>query len=203
MRFLIGSGAGLLRRTALITAWFLGSFYVTYPGVAYLEGLVDGPSNQFNALLFLPHGVRVFAVWLFRHRAILPLLFAHGLHVAIWGHWTPNLWIPVVAGTFSAYLAFEILRLGRLNPFHVVTHDRAVWGRLVLAGILAAALNTIFLQLMMMGYDGPHKELGRVLGYMMGDILGISLFVVMLISIDTVRELRKDPVDERESENSK
>ena len=31
-------------------------------------------------------GVRVFAVWLFRHRAILPLLFAHGLHVALWGH---------------------------------------------------------------------------------------------------------------------
>ena len=83
--------------------------------------------------------------------------------------------------------------MARLNPFHVVTHDRAVWGRLVLAGVLAAALNTIILQLMVMGYDDQYKELGRVLGYFIGDILGIILFVIMLISIDAVRELRKDP----------
>ena len=63
----------------------------------------------------------------------------------------------------------------------------------------AAALNTIFLQLMMMGYDGPHKELGRVLGYLIGDTLGIVLFVIMLISIDTVRELGKDPLDEKKA----
>lgn len=165
---------------------------MTYPGVRFLEDLFDSPTTSFNALLFLPHGVRIFAVWLFRHQAIIPLLIAHGIHVAIWGHWTPNLWIPVIAGTFSAYFAFEILRMARLNPFHVVTHDRAIWGRLVLAGILAAALNTIFLQLMMMGYDHQYKELGRVLGYLIGDILGIVLFVIMLISIDAVRELRKD-----------
>ena len=166
---------------------------MSFPGVSFLEELFGSPSTSFNALLFLPHGVRVFAVWLFRHQAIIPLFIAHGLHVAIWGHWTPNLWIPVIAGTFSTYFAFEILRMARLNPFHVVTHDRAVWGRLVLAGVLAAALNTIILQLMMMGYDGQYKELGRVLGYLIGDILGIILFVIMLISIDAVRELRKDP----------
>jgi hypothetical protein len=43
-----------------------------------------------------------------------------------------------------------------------------------------------------MSYEGPHKELGRVLGYLIGDISGIVLFVIMLISIDAVRELRKD-----------
>ena len=191
-RTLVGTGPDFLRRTLLISAWYLGSFFMTYPGVRFLEDLFDSPTTSFNALLFLPHGVRIFAVWLFRHQAIIPLLIAHGIHVAIWGHWTPNLWIPVIAGTFSAYFAFEILRMARLNPFHVVTHDRAIWGRLVLAGILAAALNTIFLQLMMMGYDHQYKELGRVLGYLIGDILGIVLFVIMLISIDAVRELRKD-----------
>ena len=190
---LIGTGPDFVRRTLLIAAWYLGSFFVTYPGVSFLEGIFDSPTTSFNALLFLPHGVRIFAVWLFRHQAIIPLLIAHGIHVAIWGHWTPNLWVPVIAGTFSAYFAFEILRMARLNPFHVVTHDRAVWGRLVLAGILAAALNTIFLQLMLMGYDGPHKVLERVLGYLIGDILGIVLFVIMLISIDAVRELRNSP----------
>ena len=81
-------------------------------------------------------------------------------------------------------------------------YDRAVWGRLVLAGILQQR-SILFSFNTDDGYDGPHKELGRVLGYLIGDILGISLFVVMLISIDTVRELRKDPVDERKSENSK
>jgi len=161
---LIGTGPDFVRRTLLITAWYLGSFFVTYPGVSFLEGIFGSPNTSFNALLFLPHGVRIFAVWLFRHQAIIPLLIAHAIHVAIWGHWTPNLWAPVIAGTFSAYFAFEILRMARLNPFHVVTHDRAVWGRLVLAGILAAALNTIFLQLMIIGYDGQYKELGRVLG---------------------------------------
>lgn len=191
-RTLVGTGPDFLRRTLLISAWYLGSFFMTYPGVRFLDDLFDSPTTSFNALLFLPHGVRIFAVWLFRHQAIIPLLIAHGIHVAIWGHWTPNLWIPVIAGTFSAYFAFEILRMARLNPFHVVTHDRAIWGRLVLAGILAAALNTIFLQLMMMGYDHQYKELGRVLGYLIGDILGIVLFVIMLISIDAVSELRKD-----------
>jgi hypothetical protein len=192
VRALIGTGPDFVRRTLLITAWYLGSFFVTYPGVSFLEGIFGSPNTSFNALLFLPHGVRIFAVWLFRHQAIIPLLVAHAIHVSIWGHWTPNHWIPVIAGTFSAYFAFEILRMARLNPFHVVTHDRAVWGRLVLAGILAAALNTILLQLMMMSYEGPHKELGRVLGYLIGDISGIVLFVIMLISIDAVRELRKD-----------
>jgi hypothetical protein len=170
----------------------VGSFFVSFPGVIFLDEVFDSPLESFNALLFLPHGVRIFAVWLFRHQAIVPLLIAHAIHLAIWGHWTPNLWMPVIAGTFSAYFAFEILRMARLNPFHVVTDDRAVWGRLVLAGILAAALNTILLQLMMMGYEGPYKELGRVLGYLIGDISGIVLFVIMLISIDAVRELRKD-----------
>ena len=192
-RTLVGTGPDFLRRTLLISAWYLGSFLMTYPGVRFLEDLFDSPTTSFNALLFLPHGVRIFAVWLFRHQAIVPLLIAHGLHTAIWGHWSPNLWVPTLAGTLSAYFAFEILRMARLNPFHVVTHDRAVWGRLVLAGILAAALNTILLQLMMMGYEGPYKELGRVLGYLIGDISGIVLFVIMLISIDAVRELRKDP----------
>ena len=193
IRTLVGTGPDFVRRTLLISAWYLGSFFVSFPGVSFLEGIFGSPTTSFNALLFLPHGVRIFAVWLFRHQAIIPLLIAHAIHVAIWGHWTPNLWAPVIAGTFSAYFAFEILRMARLNPFHVVTHDRAVWGRLVLAGILAAALNTIFLQLMIIGYDGQYKELGRVLGYLIGDIFGIVLFVIMLISIDAVRELRKDP----------
>ena len=192
-RTLVGTGPDFLRRTLLISAWYLGSFFVSYPGVSFLDGIFGSPNTSLNALLFLPHGVRIFAVWLFRHQAILPLLIAHGLHTAIWDHWSPNLWAPTLAGTLSAYFAFEILRMARLNPFHVVTHDRAVWGRLVLAGILAAALNTIFLQLMLIGYDGPHKGLERILGYLIGDILGIVLFVIMLISIDAVRELRKDP----------
>ena len=196
IRTLVGTGPDFVRRTLLISAWYLGSFFVSFPGVSFLEGIFDSPETSVNALLFLPHGVRIFAVWLFRHQAIIPLLIAHAIHVAIWGHWTPNLWAPVIAGTFSAYFAFEILRMARLNPFHVVTHDRAVWGRLVLAGILAAALNTIFLQLMIIGYDGQYKELGRVLGYLIGDILGIVLFVIMLISIDAVRELRKDPSED-------
>lgn len=192
-RTLVGTGPDFLRRTLLISAWYLGSFFVSYPGVSFLDGIFGSPNTSLNALLFLPHGVRIFAVWLFRHQAILPLLIAHGLHTAIWDHWSPNLWAPTLAGTLSAYFAFEILRMARLNPFHVVTHDRAVWGRLVLAGILAAALNTIFLQLMLIDYDGPHKGLERILGYLIGDILGIVLFVIMLISIDAVRELRKDP----------
>jgi len=50
---------------------------------------------------------------------------------------------------------------------------------------------------MLMGYDGPHKVLERVLGYLIGDILGIVLFVIMLISIDAVRELRKDASEDR------
>ena len=196
IRTLVGTGPDFVRRTLLISAWYLGSFFVSFPGVSFLEGIFGSPTTSFSAFFFLPHGVRIFAVWLFRHQAIIPLLIAHAIHVAIWGHWTPNLWAPVIAGTFSAYFAFEILRMARLNPFHVVTHDRAVWGRLVLAGILAAALNTIFLQLMIIGYDGQYKELGRVLGYLIGDILGIVLFVIMLISIDAVRELRKDPSED-------
>jgi len=177
----------------LISVWFLGSFAITYPGVAYLERSIQGADFQFNALIFLPHGVRIFAIWLFRHQAILPLLIAHAIHIALWGHWSPNSWLPPIAGTLSAYLAFELLRMARLNPFHVVISDRSVWGRLVLAGILAAALNTIILQLTLMGYDGPHSELERVLGYLIGDVAGILLFVGVLASVNTVRELRFKP----------
>ena len=185
-----------LRQTLLISAWFLGSFAVTYPGVAYLERSLSGPDFQLNALIFLPHGVRIFAIWLFRHQAILPLLIAHGIHIALWGHWSPNSWLPPIAGTLSAYLAFELLRMARLNPFHVVISDRSVWGRLVLAGILAAVLNTIILQLTLLGYDGPHDELERVLGYVIGDIAGILLFVGVLVSVNAVRELRFKPPED-------
>ena len=71
----------LARRTFLISVWFIGSFFLTYPGVAYIEESVGGLDGPFNALIFLPHGVRVFAIWLFRHQAIIPLLVAHALHI--------------------------------------------------------------------------------------------------------------------------
>ncbi len=66
----------------------------------------------------------------------------------------------------------------------------------MLAGILAAALNTIILQLTLLGYDGPHDELERVLGYVIGDIAGILLFVGVLVSVNTVIELRFKPPED-------
>ena len=67
---------GLVRIILICSVYlllFLAVRQIIYP----LQQMIAPDAAQYAALIFLPHGVRVIATWLYREKAIVPLLLAH------------------------------------------------------------------------------------------------------------------------------
>ena len=71
-----------------------------------------------GSLLFIPHGIRVLAVWLCGPRAILPLIIAELLNTVLL--WQPDVAISAslgssMVGGLCVYLTFEVFRLADIE----------------------------------------------------------------------------------------
>ena len=64
--------------------------------------------TQYAALIYLPHGVRVIATWLYREKAILPLLIAHLIiYYSFYWHGTDTVKnvVAILSGSLCVYIA--------------------------------------------------------------------------------------------------
>jgi hypothetical protein len=144
-------------------------------------------STMAGSLLFIPHGIRVLAVWLCGVRAILPLIAAE-LFSCIF-LWQPDVGLDVFLGSamvggLCVYLTFEVFRLAGIE-MRPDGKDSALtnWKSLILLASIASVFNSIGKQIFF-GVLVPLTDEVLILAmFWIGDTLGTFACLLLLIGI--------------------
>ena len=144
-------------------------------------------STMAGSLLFIPHGIRVLAVWLCGVRAILPLIAAEFLGGIFL--WQPDVGLDVLLGSsmvggLCVYLTFEVFRLAGIE-MRPDGKDFALtnWKSLILLASIASVFNSIGKQIFF-GSLAPLTDEVLILGiFWVGDTLGTFACLLLLIGI--------------------
>ena len=167
------------------------SFVLAY---ALVDFVVEPIQHQFlnsstmaGSLLFIPHGIRVLAVWLCGVRAILPLIvseFAGGIFL-----WQPDLGLDVLLGSsmvggLCVYLTFEVFRLAGIE-MRPDGKDSALtnWKSLILIASIASVFNSIGKQIFFGSLTPLTDEIITIAMFWVGDTLGTFACLLLLIGI--------------------
>ena len=167
-------------------AYVVGYLLVDYI-VAPVQYLYLSRDFTVGSLLFIPHGIRVLALWLCGSRAILPLIIAELFC-------TVMLWQPDVAlstslgssmvGGLCVYLTFELFRLAGIE-MRPDGKDSALtnWRSLILLASIASVFNSVGKQIFFGGLAPLADEI-LILGiFWIGDTLGTFACLLLLIGI--------------------
>jgi len=138
-------------------------------------------------LLFIPHGIRVLAVWLCGVRAILPLILAELLGDLFL--WQPDVGSSVLLGSsmvggLCVYLTFELFRLAGIE-LRPDGKDSALtnWKSLILLASIASVFNSIGKQIFFGGLAPLADELLILAMFWIGDTVGTFACLLLLIGI--------------------
>ena len=176
---------------AFIIFWFLISYALSYQGINLLLSPLIDSIETVSFLVFLPHGIRIIAVYFLGWKAVLPLFIAHLVSYQLFDQMPPY-WaqIPLAfVGALSAFIAFEMMRVCDLNSYYRVKASAErpnTIGPPMLAGILAAILNGLLTLAILMTANDADANLSLLLGYFVGDLLGVG---VLLGFVFTLRRL--------------
>jgi hypothetical protein len=170
----------------IVLAYTVGYLVVDFI-VAPVQYLYLSRDFTVGSLLFIPHGIRVLAVWLCGSRAILPLIIAELFC-------TVMLWQPDVAlstslgssmvGALCVYLTFELFRLAGIE-MRPDGKDSALtnWRSLILLASIASVFNSVGKQIFF-GSLAPLADEVLILGiFWIGDTLGTFACLLLLIGI--------------------
>lgn len=180
-----------------IIAVFLGSYALSEKHILSIATGLLGFTEQIPFFIFIPHGVRVVAIYLLRERAILPLLVSHFLLYDLFANMPPTwAYVPLaLIGTLSAWLSFELLRWAHTSAYYISDQPKYRINRTgppLLAGILAAIINGLLSFAILFNSDVKYGEIELLLGYIFGDILGLLVLLVLFFSlrywVDNLRE---------------
>ena len=176
----------------------LSEFAVTFVAFVFAFALVDfvvapvqhyfvSSSTMAGSLLFIPHGIRVLAVWLCGVRAILPLIAAEFLGGIFL--WQPDVSLDVLLGSsmvggLCVYLAFELFRLAGIE-LRPDGKDSALtsWRSLILLASIASVFNSVGKQIFFGGLAPLADEILILVIFWIGDTLGTFACLLLLIGI--------------------
>ena len=167
------------------------SFVLAY---ALVDLVVEPVQHQFlsssvmaGSLLFIPHGIRVLAVWLCGVRAILPLIAAEFLGGIFL--WQPDVGLDVLLGSsmvggLCVYLTFEVFRLAGIE-MRPDGKDSALtnWKSLILLASIASVFNSIGKQIFFGSLAPLTDEVLILAMFWIGDTLGTFACLLLLIGI--------------------
>jgi uncharacterized membrane-anchored protein YitT (DUF2179 family) len=163
----------------IISAAFLGAFFVTMYWLLPLQANYTPELAQYASLLFLPHGVRVLAGWLFGWRSIVLIapasLYAHWLNLGAGGFSVIGI-AGAMSGVVCAALSFWALaKLGM--DFRTSSKQAVNWRNVMLAGSFASFVNTVGMGLVY------RNDPSVMAGYLVGDISGMFACLLMLMLV--------------------
>ena len=144
-------------------------------------------STMAGSLLFIPHGIRVLAVWLCGVRAILPLIAAEFLGGIFL--WQPDVGLDVLLGSsmvggLGVYLTFELFHLAGIE-MQPDGKDSALtnWKSLILLASIASVFNSVGKQIFFESLAPLTDEILILAMFWVGDTLGTFACLLLLISI--------------------
>lgn len=144
--------------------------------------------TSFASLLYLPHGVRVLATWLFRWKAIPALfvgallsemLFTPGGASAIL---SPVMLTSILVGAASAFLAFEVMRFFGY-PAYASPPRQIHWTHVLAAGVVSSLLNSVGQSIVFSAEILSERALIVAALYALGDIAGLTVTTLALMLI--------------------
>lgn len=174
---------------SLVTAVYLFAFAIVFwmlmPVQAYVTSNFAGFA-EVTSLVTLTHGVRVTATWLFRWKAIL--LLAPGIVVEaiiLSDHYaltSGDLALLIAALSTNSFVAFEVLRvLGW--PAYADREHRANWRPMMMAGILATAVNAALLAHLNFNFFEPHVITWIAVTTVVGGTVGLFVWLLLLRAV--------------------
>jgi hypothetical protein len=164
---------------AIISLAYLTAFFITFSALIPIQNAVAPSFESFASLMFLPHGVRVIAAWLYGWRSIKFLapgaLITHFYLFGTEGFAFGQL-SSAFFGIFCAALSFWLLSVAGVD-FRQDQMRLTSWREIILAGSLASILN-VFGTTLFYGHS-----LVATSAYLIGDIGGMimALLAMMLI----------------------
>lgn len=172
---------------AYCACYFFVSFLVTP-----IQMAVGLPQTSYASLLFLPHGVRVLSIWLYKGRAVIPLFCGHlFIYVLFWlGEVSLTSLAVVFVGTFCAPLAFILV--GWVG-FDVSVRNTEIvhWRSILAVGFIASIINSLGNSFILSPNIDPSLHLATVATYLVGDTLGVFvLLLILLLGFRLTREYR-------------
>ena len=167
-------------------AYTVGYLLVDYI-VAPVQYLYLSRDFTVGSLLFIPHGIRVLAVWLCGSRAILPLIISELLCTVLL--WQPDVAISTslgssMVGGLCVYLTFEVFRLAGIE-MRPDGKDSALtnWRSLILLASIASVFNSVGKQIFF-GSLAPLGDEILIMGiFWIGDTIGTFACLLLLIGI--------------------
>ena len=174
--------ADLVTTTLVIFGLYFLAYFLVWAVITPIQNAVIPQITEYASLLFLPHGIRVFATSLVGKRSIPGLLLAE--FVGNYSFWDVHGWIPLLvvstaSGTIT-YIVFEALKAARVNAYYLqVTSEPPPLHTFILAGVLASAANGFLVTTIMEGGMTIGEVTSVLAAFMTGDVTGL-LAVIMI-----------------------
>lgn len=177
--------------TFFIVACYLLTFVLVNQVVFPAQQTILPSISQYAALVFLPHGVRVIATWLYREKAILPLLIAHLIlyRAYYWnGTDTTKNMVAVLAGSLCVFIAMQLFRFSRID-ISLANMTISHWRSLILLGFVSSIFNTAGNMLALGDAMSSELHLNVVATFIIGDTLGtIVCLLILMFGFRLLRE---------------
>ncbi|WP_421695066.1 hypothetical protein [Aestuariivirga sp.] len=187
--------SGIVLSTAAIAALYVAASAIVYLVFRPLQAIFLPGISDYASLIFLPHGVRVFATIVLRSRAI-PGLFLGALvsNSLLWGVTDPAILISqaVIAGATS-WLVFEALYALRINPYYLSsTAQVPPLHTILLAGLFCSFANG-FLMTAVLEHTTEVQHITLTMAtFSVGDMIGLMVsWVITFIGLKFFTELSK------------
>lgn len=168
-----------LTPTLMISCAYVLAFGATFVVVMPIQNAMLPAFGNYASLLFLPHGVRVIAAWMYGWRSLLFLapgaVLTHGYLYGVAG-FSLDYMAAMFFGVFCAALSFWFFALMGMD-FRLDKSDRVNWRDIMLAGGAASVLNSLGTKIFF------ENDVPTASARFIGDVTGmvVSIFFLMLI----------------------
>lgn len=150
-----------------------------------------------GSLIFLPHGVRVVATWLFMRRAVLPLVFGDFiLCFAVWQIDAPiiNVMIASTIGGISAFVVIKLFESAGIQLSSKNYRERSLfnWKMILLISTISSFINSIGAVYAFRATLELNDELAQLTAFLIGDTIGaLAMLIVSMLFFRYRRFYRK------------
>jgi hypothetical protein len=178
---------------AVISLAFVIAFAITFGLFMPIQDRLFPDLGANASLIFLPHGVRVIAAWLYGWRSIILLapgaVLAHAWLYGAAGFGLDST-LAMSFGLFCAAFSFWLLSLVGMD-FRLQAARAVNWRDVLLAGTFASLLNVIGTTYFF-GLDPASSA-----AYLIGDVVGMFAALVVLMLVFRILRRRTLPPDDR------